>query len=520
MHPEEHIFRNSQTWEYDWSITSGYLRPDGVLKRVYLINGEFPGPTIEARSGDHFIVNVENALQNGDGLSIHWHGLSMRGFNKMDGAVGVTQAPIKPGENFTYEFTIEDCQHGTFWYHAHEGVQRADGLYGGFIIHEPAEDRQDRRFGAEHLLLVGDWYHRSAQDALHFYSHPGAFGLETVPDSMLLNGVGSFKCSDAVPSRPLDCITTTTEKLPVLTVHPNKDNLFRVINVGAYSGINLRLEGSVLRPVSVDGGHEIMGPPSKSVGFMHPGERATFLLEQAPDAARYGSSLEISFDRDVFKYENPALTPRHTFVIQGLDQVSGRERLSGPISEHFDIQTVKSAESQTEVLPRQPDQTIVLYAITQKLTRLKNEPLGFLNHSTWKTPIIPLNKVSRTQWDAENQFVPRITFNITSPLWIDIILNNLDEEGHPFHLHGYDFWVLSTYSSTFNWGSYNPYEDSEPPGGEYDLVGAVKRDTVYVPRRGYAVLRLRADNPGLWMFHCHVLWHLGSGMAMAFEVRD
>jgi FtsP/CotA-like multicopper oxidase with cupredoxin domain len=86
---------------------------------------------------------------------------------------------------------------------------------------------------------------------------------------------------------------------------------------------------------------------------------------------------------------------------------------------------------------------------------------------------------------------------------VDIVVNNLDEEGHPFHLHGYDFWVLSTYSSTYNWGSYNPFEDEEAPGGPYNTATPVKKDTVLVPRRGYAVLRLRADNPGIWMFHCH-----------------
>lgn len=44
------------------------------------------------------------------------------------------------------------------------------------------------------------------------------------------------------------------------------------------------------------------------------------------------------------------------------------------------------------------------------------------------------------------------------------------------------------------------------------------RDTVYIPRRGHAVLRFRADNPGVWLFHCHILWHLGSGMGLLVDV--
>ncbi|KAI5298187.1 hypothetical protein KEM55_003701, partial [Ascosphaera atra] len=55
IHPEDHVYRPAKTIRLDWNITSGMRRPDGVLKRVYLINDLFPGPTIEARSGDRVI---------------------------------------------------------------------------------------------------------------------------------------------------------------------------------------------------------------------------------------------------------------------------------------------------------------------------------------------------------------------------------------------------------------------------------------------------------------------------------
>ncbi|KAK5687884.1 hypothetical protein LTR17_026683, partial [Elasticomyces elasticus] len=54
-----------------------------------------------------------------------------------------------------------------------------------------------------------------------------------------------------------------------------------------------------------------------------------------------------------------------------------------------------------------------------------------------------------TQYDKQ-QFVVNIPFIPDAPLWVDIVLNNLDEEGHPFHLHGHDFWVLATHSSSYN----------------------------------------------------------------------
>jgi hypothetical protein len=145
--------------------------------------GEFPGPTIEARSGDTLIVHVENALSSpDDGVSLHWHGLFMKGFNNMDGAVGFTQCPIPPGRNFTYEFRIGDDQYGTFWYHAHSQVQRGDGLYGGLVVHRPHDkgiiEAEQHGYQNEVLLLVGDWYHRSARDMLAWYTSVGAFGNE------------------------------------------------------------------------------------------------------------------------------------------------------------------------------------------------------------------------------------------------------------------------------------------------------------------------------------------------------
>lgn len=49
-------------------------------------------------------------------------------------------------------------------------------------------------------------------------------------------------------------------------------------------------------------------------------------------------------------------------------------------------------------------------------------------------------------------------------------------------------------------------------------MSASYRDTVMVPYRGYAVLRFHAENPGVWVFHCHTLWHMASGMAMVLDV--
>lgn len=102
----------------------------------------------------------------------------------MDGAVGFTQCAIPPGRNFTYEFRIDDQQHGTFWYHAHSQEQRGDGLYGGLVVHRPGENgaSDSARFDYEEeaLLLIGDWFHRSAEEMLAWFTSTRAFGNEVM----------------------------------------------------------------------------------------------------------------------------------------------------------------------------------------------------------------------------------------------------------------------------------------------------------------------------------------------------
>lgn len=517
LSPADHIFRNTTTITQTWRISSGFRRPDGVLKRVYLINDDFPGPTVETRSGDTLEVHLLNGLED-EGIAMHFHGLQMQGANAMDGAVGITQDPIQPGQSFTYRFTIDSEQHGTFWYHAHEGVQRADGLFGGFVVHKPAIEGASEEAAHERLLLVGDWYHRSAKDALHFYMHPGAFGMETVPDSILLNGAGSFNCADAVPARPLDCLYLEDDIRSFLRIGRSRRTILRVVNVGAYAGVQVAVSDAILTPLAVDSGHAIAGEASKAIGFIHPGERVAMLIEADSGVVGHESTLKITLDDSIFKYENTALTTSHGWPVKWTGRSTKGAQTARIIAKHFDTQASESLNDQSKTLPAHADQTIVLYTLTQKLARLENEPRGFINSSTWMPQSPPLINTSPTDRHAD-QFIALIPYDSEAPKWVDVVLNNLDEDSHPFHLHGHNLWVLARHSSDFNWGSYNPYEDESPPGGEYDLKGAVRKDTVYVPRRGYVVLRFRADNPGVWAFHCHVLWHEASGMVMAFDVR-
>jgi FtsP/CotA-like multicopper oxidase with cupredoxin domain len=121
----------------------------GLFMDVWGFNGTMPGPTIEAAQGDRVRFVVHNELP--ESTSVHWHGLEMP--VRFDGVPGLTQAPIRPGETYVYEFDLH--QNGTFFYHSHDAMQEGIGMVGLFIVHpkEAHEPRVDRDF----VLLSQEW---------------------------------------------------------------------------------------------------------------------------------------------------------------------------------------------------------------------------------------------------------------------------------------------------------------------------------------------------------------------------
>jgi len=87
---------------------------------------------------------------------------------------------------------------------------------------------------------------------------------------------------------------------------------------------------------------------------------------------------------------------------------------------------------------------------------------------------------------------------------VEIIVNNDDGGKHPFHLHGHAFQAV--WRSEEEAGFYNATRDTDFP------KTPMRRDTFVVMPNGNIVLRFRADNPGVWLFHCHIEWHVTSGL--------
>ena len=152
-------------------VTDGHFRP------IFTINGQMPGPTIVANEDQLLRINVYNELKNNEGISIHWHGMHQKNKSLMDGVSYITQYPLLPNQNMTYEFKASPS--GTHWYHAHGGTQRTDGIYGALIVKDniPGIDVIDDY--ENHTLLLMDWSkdpsHRIAQQiisSINFWKEP------------------------------------------------------------------------------------------------------------------------------------------------------------------------------------------------------------------------------------------------------------------------------------------------------------------------------------------------------------
>lgn len=90
---------------------------------------------------------------------------------------------------------------------------------------------------------------------------------------------------------------------------------------------------------------------------------------------------------------------------------------------------------------------------------------------------------------------------------VELTLNNDDSGKHPFHLHGHNFQVLER--SQPNAGYYDPTNVSETFAAH---PVPMRRDTLVIMPQGHFVLRFRSDNPGVWLFHCHIEWHVDGGL--------
>ncbi|KAF2726361.1 multicopper oxidase [Polychaeton citri CBS 116435] len=467
----------ADTVTYDWDIEWTRANPDGLQERSVIgINGQWPCPLLNITKGDRVVVNVVNKLGN-ESTSIHFHGLYQNGTNSMDGPVGATQCEIPPGGKFTYDFTID--QPGTYWYHSHVRAQYPDGIRGQLLVHDP-ENPYNGQFDEELPLTLSDWYHDEMPGLIAgFISVTNPTGAEPVPKSALMND---------------------TQNLTI-SVQPDKTYFLRITNIGAFAGQYFWIEGHTLKIVEVDGIYT--EPAEADMIYLTAAQRYGVLVTTKSDTSA-NFPIMGSMDTDLFDTLPADLNYNVTGWLVYDD--TAQKPTAAEIDEFDPFDDFTLVPQDGEMLLGDVDYS---FNLDMKMDNLGDGAnYAFFNDKTYVVPKVPTLYTALTSQDqATNVAVygsDTNAFVLEKGEVVEIVLNNDDAGKHPFHLHGHAFQAVVR--SDENAGFYDSNNHSAFP------TSPMRRDTFMVKPQSNIVIRFRADNPGVWLFHCHIEWHIASGL--------
>ncbi|XP_047512299.1 laccase-5 isoform X2 [Pieris napi] len=529
---------------------------DGVERGILSTNRMLPGPSIQVCENDKVVVDVENHME-GMEVTIHWHGIWQRGSQYYDGVPFVTQCPIQQGNTFRYQW---QGNAGTHFWHAHTGLQKLDGLYGSIVVRQPpSKDPNSHLYDYDlttHVMLLSDWLHEDAAER-----YPGRLAVNTGqdPENVLINGKGQFR-------DPNTGFMTNTP-LEVFTITPGRRYRFRMIN--AFASVcpaQVTFEGHNLTVIATDG--EPVQPVQVNTIISFSGERYDFVIEANNIPGAYWIQVrglgECGIKRaqqlGILRYARGPYqpsTPSPTYdigipqgvVLNPLDAICDVKR-----NDAVCVSNLKSAKAiSKDILQERPDVKIFLpfrfhfYKPKElfKENTYRNylvapggdHVLSLVDEISYRAaPAPPLSQMHELSPELfcngdnrpENCAVDcRCTHMIDVPLnsIVEIVL--VDEVqspnlSHPFHLHGTSYSVIGMgRSPDKNIKKINLKHalDLDRKGllhRQYDLPPL--KDTLAVPNNGYVVLRLKADNPGYWLFHCHFIYHIVIGMNLILHI--
>ncbi|VAH81363.1 unnamed protein product [Triticum turgidum subsp. durum] len=464
---------------------------------IITVNGQFPGPTLEVREGDTLVVNVVNQAQYN--VTIHWHGIRQFRTGWADGPEFVTQCPIKPGGSYKYRFTIEG-QEGTLWWHAHSSWLRAT-VYGALII-RPREDKPypfDKP-AREVPILLGEWWNANPVEVIREAQRTG--GAPNVSDAFTVNG------------QPGDLYNCSRQDTTAISVKPGETALLRFINSALNHELFVSIASHKMTVVGVDASYT--KPFVTSVLMIAPGQTTDVLvtMDQAPTryyiAARgYVTTQGVAFDNTtttaILEYDcgcttdfGPSIPPAFP-TLPAFNDTGAATAFAAGIKSPRKVEIPSPVDENLfftvglGLFNCEPGQ---LCAGPNNNTRFTASMNNNVSQSLWQP--IPATKLYKLRFGSVVQVVLQDT-SIVTP------------ENHPIHLHGYDFYILAE-----GFGNY----DAEKDAAKFNLENPPQRNTVAVPVNGWAVIRFRADNPGVWLMHCHLDVHITWGLAMAFLVED
>ncbi|HET6159694.1 MAG TPA: multicopper oxidase family protein [Dongiaceae bacterium] len=409
-------------------------------------------------AGDRFRVRLRNEIE--DAALIHWHGLTPP--NSQDGVPGVTQEPLAAGAAYEYDFAV--ALPGTNWMHSHHVLQEQSLMAAPLIVHDPADASRDEQ---EVVILLHDFTFQLPEKVLsglskgmsheamgHDMSKMDMSGMETSQGDMSQMDMGGMDLND-VTYDALLANDRTLDDPEIVRVEKGQRVRLRIINAASASNFLLDL-----------------GPLSGSLTDVDGRPIVPVMGSRFPLAMAQRADVRITL-------------PAEQGAWPILFQREGDTALTGMIL------ATKSG-------------TIA------KITDQSQKAIGAIDR---EVPMSYQAAVPLPDKRADRQLAIDLTGSMMNYRWgieelaamahhghlavkegerVEMTLTNRTDMSHPMHLHGHHFQIVAVNGARLN--------------------GAV-RDTELVPVGGAVTLAFDAGNPGNWMFHCHNLYHMLSGMA-------
>lgn len=427
----------------------------GGPKAATLAYGDtLPGPLVRADVGDEVVVTVANGLTSP--TSAHWHGIALR--NDMDGVAPATP-DIAVGAEFEYRFTAPHP--GTYWAHPHVGLQADDGLYLPVIIDDPADPGD---YDAEWIVVLDDWTDGVGKspteifDSLKPQGPPAGDTMPGMPGMGSMSGVGTSALlgGDAGDvDYPYYLVNGRIPDAPTtFTAKPGQRIRIRIINSGADTAFRVALDGHQMSVTHTD-------------GFpIDPVDVDALLIGMAE---RY----------DVIVTAKDGVFPL-------VAQPEGKNGVARAL-----LSTGRASVPPTDYRPGQFDGkvgTVDLFVATA--------PVSFRRQPADTTITATLTGgMAKYDWGINGVPYPTGQPLMVSPgQRVNLVFANQTTMWHPMHLHGHTFQMV------------------RPDG----TPGARKDTAIILPKQTVTTTFV-ADNPGIWMLHCHNAYHQEGGMMTTVE---
>lgn len=526
---------SQKTVRYDLYVKDTLVNFAGKEKRAIAVNGQIPMPTLTFTEGDTAEIHVHNLLK--EETSLHWHGLFLP--NKEDGVPNLTQMPIRPNTTHIYRFPI--IQNGTHWYHSHSGLQEQIGMYGNFVMLKRPNDPTFRK-GIDDLptlpIVLSEWTNLKPENIhrmLHNANDYPALKKNSVQSYGEAISAGHFKTklqNEWKRMLAMDVSDVYYEKI-FMNGKPSSELKsisgkelkagdkvrLRISNGGAssyfwltYAGGKITVvanDGNDVEPVEVD---RLIIAVSETYDILVdiPSENKAFeFLATTEDRT---NSASIFIGNGVKQLKSPL--PRLKYF-EGMKMMNDMMKMNGELDDmgmamslnQMDMNVVMYPEITGDADAKQDD---------NNPNRYNANALGdiiTLNYAMLKSPIItalpkeaPVKELyfklsgnmNRYVWSIDNKVVSEADkILIKKGENVRIILYNGSMMRHPMHLHGHDFRLL------------NGQGENAPLKNIVDVM-PMETDT----------LEFNANVEGDWFFHCHILYHMMSGMGRVLSYEN